>query len=113
MLVAVMDNNAIRRVIGGEKVMHDQLMHLLEQPHIRLQVIPHDVGAYAGLTGPFVIATLDGDQVVYQEAALRGHIIESHVDVAAFKRLWAALRADAFPRKATLDLISKAAKQWT
>jgi transcriptional regulator with XRE-family HTH domain len=116
MMVAVMDDNAVRRVIGGEKVMHDQLMHLLElaeQPHIRLQIIPHDVGAYAGLTGPFVIATLDGEQVVYQEAALRGHIVEGHADVAAFKRMWAALRADALPRKASLDLISKVAKQWT
>jgi transcriptional regulator with XRE-family HTH domain len=116
MLVAVVDENAIRRMIGGEKVMHDQLTHLLElaeQPHIRLQIIPHDVGAYAGLTGPFVIATLDGDQVVYQEAALRGHIIEGHVDVAAFKRMWAALRADALPQKASLDLITKVAKQWT
>ena len=116
MLVTVMDDNAIQRLIGGEKVMHDQLMHLLElaeQPHIRLQIIPHDVGAYAGLTGPFVIATMDGEQVVYQEAALRGHIIEGHRDVATFKRMWAALRADALPRKASLDLILKEAKQWT
>jgi transcriptional regulator with XRE-family HTH domain len=116
MLVAVLDDNAIRRMIGSAQVMHDQLMHLLEmaeQPHIRLQIIPHDVGAYAGLTGPFVIATLDGEQVVYQEAALRGHIIEGQPDVAAFKRMWAALRADALPRKASLDLILKAAKQWT
>jgi transcriptional regulator with XRE-family HTH domain len=116
MFVAVMDENAIRRGIGGDKVMYDQLMHLLElaeQPHIRLQIIPHDVGAYAGLTGPFVVATLDGDEVVYQEAALRGHIIEGHEDVAAFKRMWAALRADALPRKASLDLISEVAKECT
>jgi transcriptional regulator with XRE-family HTH domain len=116
MLVAVMDENAIRRMIGDEKIMSDQLMHLLElatQPHIRLQIIPHDVGAYAGLSGPFVIATVDGEQVVYQEAALRGHIIEGHADVADFKRMWASLRADALSKRASLDLILEVAKQWT
>lgn len=116
MYVAVMDENAIRRMIGNAKVMHDQLMHLVElaaQPHIRLQIIPHDVGAYAGLTGPFVIATLDGDEVVYQEAALRGHIVEGQRDVAAFKRMWASLRADALSRKASIDLILEVAEQWT
>ncbi|HEV7931119.1 MAG TPA: DUF5753 domain-containing protein, partial [Actinomadura sp.] len=115
MFVAVMDETTLRRPMGGPKVMHDQLMHLVEiseRPNIVLHIVPYEVGAYAGLTGPFVIALLDGDEIVYQDAALSGHVIENPHDVAIFKRMWEALRSDALPRTASLKLIMEVARQW-
>jgi transcriptional regulator with XRE-family HTH domain len=115
MFVGVMDESVLRRPLGGAKVMNDQLMHLAElseRPNIVLHIVPYEVGGYAGLTGPFVIALVDGDEVVYQDAALSGHVIEHSGDIATFKRMWEALRSDALPRGASLDLITKAARQW-
>lgn len=115
LVIAVIDQNALKRPIGGKEVMAEQLEHLIkmaELPNVAIHIVPEDVGAYAGLTGPFVIALLDGHETVYQDAALRGTCIDSPDDVAAFKRLWEALRSEALPRKASLDLIRKELERW-
>ncbi|WP_433548735.1 helix-turn-helix domain-containing protein [Streptomyces sp. CA-294286] len=57
-LSAVIDEAVLRRTVCGERVMKEQLRHLLEMtelPHVRLQVLPFAAGAHAGLTGAFVI----------------------------------------------------------
>lgn len=57
-LRVVMDEAALRRLIGGSQVMTEQLRHLLHMarmPHIHLQVLPFDVGSHAALTAPFTI----------------------------------------------------------
>lgn len=55
---AVIDECALRRVIGDSEVMADQLKHLLhmaKMPHIDVQILPLDVGAHASLSMPFMI----------------------------------------------------------
>ncbi|MEV6982850.1 DUF5753 domain-containing protein [Sphaerisporangium sp. NPDC051017] len=57
-LVAVIDEAALQKNIGGPAVMRDQLEHLAEMarhPHITIQVLPNSVGAHPALDGPFVI----------------------------------------------------------
>jgi hypothetical protein len=96
--------------------MHEQLTHVVdlckERSDIVVQVVPKDIGAYAGLAGPFVIATMDGDEFVYLDTALYGQVAESPHDLAIVKRMWESLRAEALPRTASLNLITEVAKQW-
>jgi transcriptional regulator with XRE-family HTH domain len=117
MFVAVIDERVLHHAIGGPKVMHEQLTHVVElcneRSDIVVQVIPKDVGAYAGMAGPFVIATMDGDEFVYLDTALYGQVAESPHDLAIVKRIWESLRAEALPRTASLNLITEVAKQWT
>jgi transcriptional regulator with XRE-family HTH domain len=50
-LWAVIDEAALRRLVGGKSVMRAQLRHLIQMarlPHIRLQVLPFCDGAYTG-----------------------------------------------------------------
>ena len=57
-LWAIVDEAALRRLVGGAKVMTDQLRHLLEvitEPNVTLQVIPFGAGAHAGMPGSFVL----------------------------------------------------------
>jgi transcriptional regulator with XRE-family HTH domain len=116
MFVAVIDEGMLHRLIGSTKIMHDQLMHLVdlckERPDVVVQVIPRDTGAYAGLAGPFVIATMDGDEFVYLDTALYGQVAESAQDLGIVKRMWESLRAEALPRTASLNLIMEVANQW-
>ncbi|WP_405152247.1 Scr1 family TA system antitoxin-like transcriptional regulator [Sphaerisporangium sp. NBC_01403] len=58
---------------------------------------PHHPDAYPGLAGPLVIANFDGGEVVHVDNALSGDVIERAADVAALKRLWESLRAEAWP----------------
>ncbi|MFI0411817.1 helix-turn-helix domain-containing protein [Actinomadura sp. 3N508] len=116
MFVCVMDEGILRRPVGGRKVIGEQLHYLAEQaqqPHIRLHVVPNDTGEYAGLAGPFTIATIDGEDYVYLDNALTGQVTESTLDVATMKRMWESLRAEALPRPASLRMIQEAADQWT
>jgi hypothetical protein len=116
MLVVVMDEGVLRRPVGGPKVMHDQLAHLLDiadRPQVVIQIVPFDAGAYTGLAGPFVIATFDDGEAVYVDSALSGDVVERPDDIATIKRLWESLRAEALPRKKSIELMAKVVEIWT
>jgi transcriptional regulator with XRE-family HTH domain len=54
----IIDEAVVRRLVGGAEVMREQLQQLLvlnEMPHVTLQVVPFEKGAYQGLQGPFVL----------------------------------------------------------
>ncbi len=61
LLTVVIDESVLRRPVGGPTVMREQLAHLVKVgtalPRVRIHVVPQAVGAYAGLDGPFVMAT--------------------------------------------------------
>src|SRR5215469_1247580 len=69
----VLDEAALRRCVGGPRVMRPQLEHLLVQaamPNVQLQVIPFAAGAHPGMGRPFVIlvfSDLIDTDVVYLE----------------------------------------------
>ncbi|MEV0404547.1 helix-turn-helix transcriptional regulator [Actinoallomurus sp. NPDC050550] len=113
---AVLDEAVIRRAVGGPKVMHDQLMRLVELSQcdeIIIQVIPFSAGAHAGFAGAgIVLASVDGTDVAYVDNALRGDVIEKPEDVAAIRRLWQMLSAKALPEEASIELIARAAESW-
>lgn len=57
-LWAVVDEAALRRVVGGPAIMREQLAHLADAitaPHITFQVIPYRVGAHPGMAGQFTV----------------------------------------------------------
>jgi transcriptional regulator with XRE-family HTH domain len=117
MLWVILDEDVVRRPVGGAEVMSGQLAKLLEaaaQPNIVIQVIPWSVGAHQGMSGNFVIADLtDGQPVVYQDTAARGQIVEDSDDIAAVAMIWDTLKSEALPRTASRELLEEAAKSWT
>ncbi|MEV5413385.1 helix-turn-helix transcriptional regulator [Thermopolyspora sp. NPDC052614] len=57
-LWAVIDEAALRRLVGGREVMYAQLGHLLElasRPNITIQILPFDADAYEPIDGTFHI----------------------------------------------------------
>lgn len=63
-LVAVIDESALKKLVGGSEVMRDQLRHLIKmaaKPNITLQLLPDTVGAHPALEGSFVILDFDED----------------------------------------------------
>jgi transcriptional regulator with XRE-family HTH domain len=116
LLIAIVDEGVLRRPVGGPELMHRQLRHVAnasERSQIVVQVVPLATGAYAGLAGPFVIASFDGSgEMVYLDTQLRGQVVERAADVAAVKQRWEALRAEAFSRKQSTELILEVAETW-
>ncbi|MEE6311443.1 DUF5753 domain-containing protein [Plantactinospora veratri] len=79
-LVAVIDEGVLQRCVGNAEVMRDQLKALVaacEYPDVRVQVVPFDAGAYVGLDGPLVVATVDGRSVGFLEGHLKGRVVDS------------------------------------
>jgi transcriptional regulator with XRE-family HTH domain len=96
-LDVVLDEAAVRRVVGGPAVMERQLSHLISlsrQPNIGVQVLPFDAGASACATGPFAIVDFPDPgeaPVVYMEN-LGGDVYverpaEVHSVTVVFRRL--------------------------
>ncbi|MEU1393827.1 MULTISPECIES: helix-turn-helix transcriptional regulator [unclassified Nonomuraea] len=114
-LRCVIDEAVLFRPIGGPELMKGQLRRLLDAVTARLsiQVLPH--GLHSGLTGGFVIATLDGgSEVLYAETAVRGITTSDHEDVSAAVERFEAIRTEALPLSMSLETIKKAmVERWT
>jgi hypothetical protein len=116
-MVAVVDEHVLRRPVGGREVMRAQLHHLVkisERVHIQIQVVPSTVGAYLGLGGPFVLATLPTTtDVAYLDNQLKGQVVTEAADVMLLRQAWDAIRGDALSVPQSVDLISEVAETWS
>jgi hypothetical protein len=110
-LIAVLDELALRRIIGGREVAEEQLRHLLDmaqRPNVTLHVIPADAGAYPGIGGGFILATMpEGDVVVYLENAAVGELMDRPETVDMMQRKWDSLLGRAMPEQISLAIIEK------
>ncbi|MEU5721402.1 helix-turn-helix transcriptional regulator [Micromonospora sp. NPDC047738] len=118
LLCVVMDEYVLRRRIGGPEVMGEQLQHLVKLgsvlPRVRIHVVPMSAGAYPGLAGPFVIATLPGgEDVVYLEGQRHGQVVDRTDFVQQMVEVWESIRGEALSQQQSLDLIAEMAETWT
>ncbi|MFB7264018.1 helix-turn-helix domain-containing protein [Streptomyces nojiriensis] len=74
----VMSEAVLHQEIGGREVMRNQLAHLLEQQRrewVKVQILPFEAGAHAGLQGEITLLRFDGDpDIVYTEDFVQGHM---------------------------------------
>ena len=100
-VVAVLDESALRREVGGLEVMDEQRRRLLElakYPNITLRVLPFSRGAHAGMDGQFNLLEFpekaDPD-VVYLEQAGSGLVLEDPEDVRRYTLMFGSLLSKA------------------
>ncbi|MFI6328300.1 Scr1 family TA system antitoxin-like transcriptional regulator [Micromonospora chersina] len=114
---AVVDEAVLRRPVGGPETMREQLLAVVEacaEPHIRVHVVPSSVGAYAGLNGPFVIATCPDHRVAgYLDNQLQGQVVSTPDELAAILAAWEAVRGEALSHWQSIELVMEVAKTWT
>ncbi|MCD9903782.1 helix-turn-helix domain-containing protein [Streptomyces cyaneofuscatus] len=118
-LWAVIDESALRRRVGDNQVMIDQLEHLVEQshlPHVTVQVLPFDMGAHPGINGQYAILEFPDaadSSVVYIEGVTSDLYLEKANDVQRYSVMYEHLRAQALNVEQTREFISKIAKSYT
>lgn len=113
MCIFVIDEYALRRPFGGRDVMVEQLRRLVEladQPNIVIKVIQSSTEYYPGC--PFMIARLDGGEVVNLDTSLRGHVIEGNGEVVEMNKVWEDIREAALSSDESLALIGKMIEEW-
>ncbi|QIY71672.1 helix-turn-helix domain-containing protein [Streptomyces sp. RLB1-33] len=117
-LWTVLDEAALRRVVGNRSVMRDQLEHLVEQsqlPHVTVQVIPFDMGAHPGLNGQYAILEFPDaadSSVVYIEGVTSDLYLEKANDVQKYSVMYEHLRAQALNVEQSRQFIADIAKEY-
>jgi len=114
-LWAIVDEAALRRVVGGAQVMRDQLAHLadaVKASNLTFQVIPFDAGAHPGMPGAFVLMDfsdpMDTD-LIYIDSMAGDLFLEADVDVRRYSLIFDNLRAVALSPDASATLLADAA----
>ncbi|WP_232234032.1 Scr1 family TA system antitoxin-like transcriptional regulator [Micromonospora chokoriensis] len=81
---------------------------------VRIQVVPIPAGAYAGLGGPFVIASSSqGEDLVYLAGQRHGQVIDRADYVRQMVEVWESIRGEALSQQQSLDLIAEVAETWS
>jgi transcriptional regulator with XRE-family HTH domain len=115
----ILDEGAIRRNIGGAKVMRPQLEHLIQASrwsNVTLQVLGFETGAHAGLVGPFSILQFPerGDSEVAYTESVGGMIyLEKEREVRACAEAFDRMRAAALSPAASIELILQVQEELT
>ncbi|MFD9303538.1 helix-turn-helix domain-containing protein [Streptomyces sp. NPDC060048] len=115
-LWVVLDESALRRVVGSPQIMREQLEYLHRlgaQPHITVQVLPHSAGAHPGVTGQFSILDFPdaATGTVYLERFTSDLYLEKRSDVQQYRIMYDHLQAQALNLEQTRHFITRAARE--
>lgn len=112
-LWVALDEAALRRPLGDQKVQQAQLRHLIElaqRPNITLQIVPFDVGAHAAVGGPFTILRFsepDLPDIVYLEHLTSALYLDKKRDIVEYLAIMDNLCIQAESPTDTLSLLRK------
>jgi transcriptional regulator with XRE-family HTH domain len=112
-LDAVINEGALRRVVGDRKVMCGQLTRLIETvelPNVALRVLPFAAGAHPAVDGSFTVLEFSdpsNPRIVYLDRMTDSEYLDSLRDVAAYRHAHERLRASALSVNDSHEMISK------
>lgn len=112
---AVVNEVALRQLVGGRDVMRTQLKHLARiahLPNVSIRMIPFSVGAYPAMGRPFVILRFDRPEwpdVAYQEILNSCLYIEHQDEVEQYTAGYTGLCERALGKEDTLLAIERLA----
>ena len=98
---SVLDEGALRRPVGGPKVMRAQLNHLTEMArlrHVTIQVVPFDRGGHAAAGGSFTVLRFSEQEVpdvVYLEQLTSALYLDKRDDVDHYMEVMNHLSTEA------------------
>ncbi|MGP3914275.1 helix-turn-helix domain-containing protein [Nonomuraea sp. 10N515B] len=96
-LCAVIDEAAIRKRVGGQEVMAEQLRHLLDlsaMPNIAVRILPDEVGAHPAMGEAFTLLDFAEDpSLLFLETAAESMFRDEPERVAAYVAIYDQLKA--------------------
>jgi len=110
---SVLDEGALRRPVGGAKVMRAQLNHLTEMSrlrHVTIQVVPFDRGGHAAAGGSFTVLRFSEQEVpdvVYLEQLTSALYLDKHDDVDHYMEVMNHLSTEALTPVQSMRFITE------
>lgn len=106
---AIIDESALRRIVGSPEIMRVQLAHLAEmaqRPYITIQIIPDEKGPTSAYGRAFtILVSQNNSSVVYLEDPNSAHYVRDRDDVNRYALIFDHLRASALDDTQTLRLL--------
>ncbi|GAQ58700.1 helix-turn-helix domain-containing protein [Streptomyces acidiscabies] len=111
-LAMIVDEAAVRRLIGGASTMRNQLTHvkrLAETGKITLQILPFSAGAHASLEDSFILFGYHDDEDVLYLAGTSGVLTnrDDRAKVALYQECFEDLTDKALSQEASIALIDE------
>lgn len=109
---SLVDESALRRPVGGEQAMRDQLRKMVDVaqtvPSITLQVVPLRLGAHPALDSPFTLLEFEaaGTAVVYQETLTDALYLDQSFEVDRYRDAWKQLHSAALGPDSSVQLVA-------
>ncbi|BDT92205.1 helix-turn-helix domain-containing protein [Nocardia sputorum] len=110
-LWAVIDENALRRPVGGMVVLREQIEHLAamaDRPSIRIQVLPYAAGGHSAAGGPFSILRFPEPElpdIVYTEQLASSLYFDKQRDVELYMSVMNRLSVEALSPADSVDFL--------
>ncbi|TWP53436.1 helix-turn-helix domain-containing protein [Lentzea tibetensis] len=113
-LLAIIDELALHRMVGGDDVMRRQLDYLddaAKQSNIDLRIVPNS-GGHAGANGAFALfRRANGHKAVYLENLTSVLILEEDHEITRYEQAIRLLVRRALPAQESILLINKLARR--
>ncbi|GAA4234688.1 helix-turn-helix transcriptional regulator [Actinomadura meridiana] len=115
----VLNEAAIRRVVGGPEVMRRQIEHLIKVAQLRnvtLQVLPFEAGEHCAMHGMFYLLRFpehDDPDKVYLEQQIGGIYTQKPDEVDRYTLMYDHLRARALSPRQTIEMFRAVAAELT
>ncbi|MFJ2030763.1 helix-turn-helix domain-containing protein [Streptosporangium sp. NPDC087985] len=116
-LWAVIDEAALRKMVGGPKIMAEQLSHLVDmatRSNIAVQILLDSTGAHAAMGSGFVILDFAGDldpSIVYLETPTDNLFLERPEEVQAYTLTFNRVVAAALTVEQSVDYVASLVDQ--
>ncbi|WBP89376.1 helix-turn-helix domain-containing protein [Kitasatospora cathayae] len=110
LLLVILDESAIRRVVGGPGVMRRQMERLLRVAQLRnvvIHVAPFSNQQTVIKTAMVLLELPDGQRLVYSESLERGHLSGDSASVVKHQRRYDQLRGECLSESDSLRLIAE------
>lgn len=106
----VLDEQAVRRVVGSREIQAEQverLISLAKSRRILLGVIPLYAPFHPCPSGPFRIMHISGNRIVAHEEYHSGDNVVTGSDVNRLVSMFGSLQAESLPTSQTIELLEK------
>jgi hypothetical protein len=110
----IVDEAAVRRLVGGREAMRRQIQRLLDEsdkPTVTIEVVPFSAGAHPGMQGPFMIFEFpdaEDDDALYLEGPTESRWNrDDPEEIASFRERFEALRGLSLGPQGSVDLLRR------
>ena len=116
-LVAIVDESALRRPVGGVEVMRAQLQQVVARatlPSVCLQVLPFSLGVHSGMDGSFIVLGFgdpDEPEIAYIEHTANALHLHKEAEVNSCKLVFDRLRSEALSPPDSAALVERLAQE--